>query len=152
MKNPDVRKEWEKNNPDKVKEYARRSRVKNPERVKNWLKKYASDKTQKGYWVQKLAKLRCISKKRGLSFTLVLEDIKDLYSSGCVYCGSEISVKTIDRKDNAIGYVQGNCLSACWLCNRLKGNFMSFNEMVVMGEAIRKIKQNNPNFWCYKPW
>ena len=99
----------------------------------------------------KLAHLRYSAKKRGLQFVLDLEDIKGLYNGVCVYCGSETSTKTIDRKDNKLGYVKGNCLSACWLCNKLKGNSMSFNEMMIMGEAIRKNKQNNPSFWSYSP-
>lgn len=44
----------------------------------------------------------------------------------CVYCGDVASL--IDRVDNSIGYVEGNCVPACSTCNRIKG-VMSVEEL-----------------------
>ena len=61
--------------------------------------------------------------KRGLPFTLTLSTFSILLNNKCHYCGISptISEMGIDRKDNNIGYVASNCLSACRHCNYAKG-------------------------------
>ena len=76
------------------------------------------------------------AKKRGYKFKLTDKEFFNLTSQNCHYCGSEPkSVKKykykgetkaeyiyngVDRKDNDLGYVPGNCLPCCTMCNRMK--------------------------------
>jgi hypothetical protein len=72
---------------------------------------------------------------KGLAFTLSMEECSILWESNCHYCGrppSQICHNAarrfngayihggIDRSDNAMGYIQGNCLPCCKWCNYLK--------------------------------
>lgn len=75
--------------------------------------------------------------------SLTYEEWCTLKMGSCFYCGVEFPVIrlyceklgiripyiTIDRKDNGVGYEQANCVSACFLCNRVKSNFFSAEEM-----------------------
>jgi hypothetical protein len=43
---------------------------------------------------------------------------------------------TVDRKDNHKGYEIGNILKACWICNRVKGHMLHYEDMKLIGPAI----------------
>lgn len=72
---------------------------------------------------------------RGHEFELSLDAFVALVSANCTYCGSppdlvrrpnkgvngEFVYTGIDRVQNDIGYVAGNVVSCCWVCNRAKG-------------------------------
>lgn len=80
--------------------------------------------------------------KRGLGWELTDEQFDNLTRMNCHYCGALPSehqynphfngaykCNGIDRKDNADGYVLGNCLPACKDCNWMKGT-MSYENFV----------------------
>ena len=70
------------------------------------------------------------AKERGLDFSLSEDCFRDITQSECTYCGekpsqfqtrfSEFKYNGIDRVDNSLGYVEGNCAPCCKLCNRMK--------------------------------
>lgn len=81
------------------------------------------------------------AKKRGLEFSLERDSFIELTSSDCKYCGEpptksmalrqkgksrhrslngDYLYNGIDRVDNNVGYIEGNCVPCCWLCNELK--------------------------------
>ena len=70
------------------------------------------------------------AKERGLDFSLSEDCFRDITQSECTYCGekpsqfqtrfSEFKYNGIDRVDNSLGYVEGNCVPCCKLCNRMK--------------------------------
>ena len=97
---------------------------------------------------------------RNLSFNLTFEELKNLITQPCHYCGelrgrktrfsydqNVVAVIGIDRKDNNIGYQLDNCLPCCKTCNFMKKNY-SFEEFLLNcnavsenhAENIRKIK------------
>jgi len=45
---------------------------------------------------------------------------------------------SIDRLDNSesVGYVPGNVVSCCFLCNKLKGSFFTEEEMLQIGKLF----------------
>lgn len=45
---------------------------------------------------------------------------------------------TLDRVDNRKGYVASNLAKACWLCNYIKGAFLTKSEMKQVGVRLRK--------------
>jgi len=72
----------------------------------------------------------------------------------CVYCDcpEKISVPffkqyrnqadklTVDCVDNDVGYAKGNIELACFYCNSVKSNILSFDEMRKIGQEIIKPK------------
>ena len=47
---------------------------------------------------------------------------------------------TIDRRDNDKGYTISNICLACWECNKVKNNLLSFQEMKEVGQKYIKPK------------
>lgn len=98
--------------------------------------------------------LRDSAKKRNLIFELKYEDFEILSKLKCHYCGKEpyekryayykarytvgldsdvsIMLNSIDRKDNKIGYVKGNCAPCCSRCNWMKSalTFQEFSDHI----------------------
>lgn len=82
-----------------------------------------------------LASYRKSARSRGHGFDLSPDAFFELVSSNCTYCGSppnlfrkpNVSVNGgftysgVDRVENDRGYVAGNVVSCCWVCNRAKG-------------------------------
>lgn len=75
------------------------------------------------------------AKNRGYEFDLPISEFNNLLISDCYYCGCKPSNKSkstnntgefyyngIDRLDNTIGYISGNCVPCCERCNTAKNN------------------------------
>ena len=75
------------------------------------------------------------AKRRGLLFELSNEEFRKPVSSCCFYCGTkpqqimtdkssngEYIYNGIDRKNKDYGYLPGNCVPACKVCNKAKTN------------------------------
>lgn len=74
------------------------------------------------------------AKRMGRDFELSKEEVANMITSPCVYCGviggREVAtgqfrqhtwqVNGIDRIDNALGYVHGNVAPCCERCNKFK--------------------------------
>lgn len=60
------------------------------------------------------------ARRRGYEFNLTLEDLKLFWHKPCYYCGTKIDFIGMDRIDNTKGYILGNIVSCCWLCNEMK--------------------------------
>jgi len=78
------------------------------------------------------------AKKRGLEYSLSTDLFRRLLASACDYCGTPSSLKLnrgmmqrfkahadfryngIDRVDSTRGYVPGNVVPCCFVCNRMK--------------------------------
>ena len=84
------------------------------------------------------------AKRRSIVFKLTQLETKTLLVQDCFYCGSKpkrsfltksykkkrrgrdisangaILTNGIDRSDNSLGYVTGNVVPCCWICNRAK--------------------------------
>ena len=96
------------------------------------------DPTKHNFWYKRYERIRNSAQKRGLEFDLTLDDIRDLKSQKvCQYCKREVEVITLDRADNNKGYIKGNIIPACIVCNKIKGQ-VDFNkeEMDVIGLAV----------------
>lgn len=58
------------------------------------------------------------AKDRGLIFGFTLDEFVKIIKKPCHYCGGE--GYGIDRLDSSIGYLKGNVVSCCSMCNRMK--------------------------------
>ena len=78
---------------------------------------YAHYRTPKG----KFTKIKMKAKERGINFSLLFELYEtQLWGKPCHYCGCEIEVTGLDRKDSSKGYSRDNVVPCCWDCNRKK--------------------------------
>jgi hypothetical protein len=75
---------------------------------------------------------RSRSKKKNHEFELSVDYFSEIVKSNCSYCGSPpeqkkrkgnlVDANGIDRIDSSIGYVTGNIVPCCYMCNRMKSD------------------------------
>jgi 5-methylcytosine-specific restriction endonuclease McrA len=114
---------WQKNNPDKVKIILKRG-----------MAKYI--KTPKG--IYRTLKHNALRKNREF---LSQDEFINWYvnqEQSCCYCGIKPSGKrlSIDRIDNAQGYIIENLALACDDCNTVKGYTLTAEEMKIVGKIV----------------
>jgi len=82
--------------------------------------------------------------------TITFDEFKNIKTDNCYYCGVSNYLlmfycglmgintpwMTIDRKDNNKGYTPDNVVPACFLCNKIKGNFFTEEEMLRIGKEF----------------
>lgn len=73
-----------------------------------------------------------------------IEDMLEVMNKPCIYCGDTNKVG-LDRLDNNKGHTKDNTVPCCYDCNCAKNINFSFDEMKVLGQTIRKIKQSRLN-------
>jgi len=91
---------------------------------------------------------------RGLAFTLIPEQFRQLTSANCFYCGAKPQMKEahygvngtyrhngIDRIDNDLGYELHNCVACCEECNWLKGTMTQ----TAFLDAVLRIAKHQDN-------
>jgi len=113
--------------------------------------------------LNKFSSLKSRAKKRQLKLTITFDQFKALKNGDCFYCGvsnnllrfyaEAMKIKTpwmtLDRKDNAVGYLPENVVGACFLCNKIKGSFFSAEEMLIIGRLLvaPKLKEFEDQVW-----
>lgn len=93
------------------------------------------------------------AKDRGLEWALSDEQVDALFAGACNWCGeppSNIGKRSrnhgdfrhsgIDRVDNTRGYVPGNVVSCCFVCNSMKREF----PMGLFLDRVRRIARRWP--------
>ena len=96
------------------------------------------------------------AKTRGLNFELDYEYFSTLISGECFYCGEKHSNETsvsadgevytlkhngVDRINSSIGYIEGNVVSCCSMCNRMKLDYNVdtwINKVIKIAEHIKE--------------
>lgn len=82
------------------------------------------------FWIYKQE-----AKKRNLEFNISFQRFSEITKQNCIYCNvppSKTHKRTgvdgsytyngIDRKDNTVGYLEGNVQPCCFICNMAKSN------------------------------
>lgn len=67
-------------------------------------------------------RLKRNAKQRNIFFNIDLDFFMSLWEQNCTYCGDKVYTAGIDRIDSSIGYVSGNCVRCCFICNKAKNN------------------------------
>ena len=82
-------------------------------------------------------------KKRGfLKSDLTIEwMIENIFDSECVYCGDTKRLGA-DRVDNRRNHDMNNVVPCCYECNVARSNNFSHEEMKVIGQAVRAVKDS----------
>lgn len=68
-----------------------------------------------------------------------IEFIKD---GQCTYCGDNSNKLGFDRIDNNLGHILNNVVVCCEICNMTRGNRFTYEEMIQIGQIIKKIKKD----------
>lgn len=82
---------------------------------------------------------------RGWSWDITYDQYKDIAVAPCFYCGKSTisSGHGLDRKDSLKGYYLDNVVACCKSCNRIKCNYLSFEEMQVAMLAVTNFRTKN---------
>jgi len=124
---------------------------------KNW--QHPKQKlSAKKYWYSSAGiykALKAHAKQRAVEFNLNKEDFIMWYEKQeklCVYCGKSEAeaikdIKgvfhrlTIDRKDSLRGYCIDNIALCCSICNSIKSKYLTYSEMIKVGQIIKRRKR-----------
>ncbi|AGE57724.1 hypothetical protein ATCVNTS1_639R [Acanthocystis turfacea Chlorella virus NTS-1] len=112
-------KEYAEKNKDAVSKREREYREKNKEHLDAYYKEWFNGHHGR------LHIIKYSADKRGLNVELTDDEIKAMTDEPCVYCLTPtidgVSRNGIDRLDSSLGYVDGNCVPCCGMCNYMKG-------------------------------
>ena len=93
---------------------------------------------------QRFSTARYSAGRRGWSWELSFETWLSIAEQPCVYCGYPPAAGRtgggLDRKDSARGYEVDNVVPCCTECNLAKLDHFTYDEMLVIGAAIRQVK------------
>lgn len=62
----------------------------------------------------------------------------------CAYCGISDDSIGADRIDNGVGHLPHNLIPACGVCNVVRNNIFTCEEMKEIGKAIGEIRRRRP--------
>ena len=89
--------------------------------------------------------------KKGREISINFDTFKGLVTSPCYYCGyfKEHEINGIDRRDNAKGYEDENCVPCCESCNMMKAYYHP-DFFLEKCKIIAKMRTAEPSF--YTTW
>ena len=89
-----------------------------------------------------ISSYRCKDRKSSLELCDIDIDwmIENIISKPCIYCGDTNNVGC-DRIDNNKGHLKENVVPCCVDCNVARSNHFSFEEMKILGQTIKQIKE-----------
>lgn len=122
---------------------------------KEYSKEYR--KTEKGIKIRKshlktptvrFANAKSAAKSRRKEFTLTQEEYWKEVKKPCYYCNNRLGKQVeyasgLDRLDSSKGYISGNVVSCCRICNVIKSNILTSEETKAAIEAILNIRKKN---------
>ena len=133
---------WAKANPEKIKESARKTRLKRRDSGKDVVIRQAWEARNREYILWNAAKQG--AKKYEMEFTIEKSDV--IIPDVCPILGIQINrdirgrmhpnSPSLDRVDNSLGYVQGNVQVISWQANRMKCD-ASIDELLKFADGIR---------------
>ena len=122
-------------------------------------------------YAKRIARIRCRRCSNGHNWDYARKPFESLYSvlktrrsdtsltfkeflkftkvETCHYCDQQIfwaprggsGATNLDRKDGSMGYTRENCVVCCGECNRIKSNEYSYDEMVLVGKFLKKLRR-----------
>ena len=139
IENKDGRiKEYRINNREQILATKKNNREKNSEKIKVFRHGYHVKNRSRGLW-QSVSRGDKQKGRECMSFEIWE---KFMAFGACYYCGFAGPIG-LDRIDNSIGHIVGNCLPCCHACNISKWHFFSLEEAKrEIGPAIRRVRRS----------
>ena len=84
------------------------------------------------------------AKRRNYDFEITYSYFMSFWQKPCYYCGTEIKNIGLDRVDNNKGYVIGNVMACCSICNFAKSNLTKeefFDHFICLGKNLLEIQR-----------
>jgi hypothetical protein len=88
---------------------------------------------------------RQAAKIRNLDFKLTLDEFDEITKQPCQYCGEYNNAyfgeqySGIDRVNSSIGYIEGNIVPCCTMCNRMKLDYATSDWFAKMYQILKHI-------------
>jgi hypothetical protein len=147
---------WIKNNREHVRQ-KRKEQYNTTKKISNiQSKSYYQQQIESPKGIYNLLKKNAL--KRKISFEITLNYFINWYllqKQECYYCKRtkenclkdylDIKRLTIDRINNAKGYIEDNLCLSCYTCNTIKGNLFNEKEMLELAIVIQKILERRNN-------
>jgi hypothetical protein len=89
--------------------------------------------------------LRNRARRKNYEFNLTVEQIAELTTMPCHYCGGRLPETGggLDRIDNSAGYTADNVLPCCETCNSMRNNYMTVKETEIVVAALQEYRKTN---------
>lgn len=89
----------------------------------------------------------CKAEQRQLDWELTLEQYKKLVSQLCFYCDGALPTTGVglDRKNNVEGYTISNVVPCCAVCNTVKSNIFTSNQILEIKSWLIKCRKSRVN-------
>jgi hypothetical protein len=78
--------------------------------------------------------------RKGLEFKMTRDDLFKIINQPCSYCNATENIGA-DRIDNSKGHVVENIIPCCYVCNVVRSNLFSVEEMKLIGKTIKLINK-----------
>jgi hypothetical protein len=86
-----------------------------------------------------IAQYKLRDRKHGMTCNLTIDwFIENILTKTCNYCGCEKSIGA-DRIDNNVGHMIDNVVPCCYVCNIIRNNIFTSDEMYILGKTARTI-------------
>ena len=106
---------------------------------------YASrfQRSYAGRW----AALKRAAKDKSLGFDITKKQHVELLQEVCFYCEGKLNETghALDRKDSSKGYLLSNVVPCCMMCNRIKNEYLTHEEMLVAMKAVLAYRKKRPD-------
>jgi hypothetical protein len=81
-------------------------------------------------------------KVKKLVWTITKEDFAALRKLLCVYCDGSLPEVGIglDRINNNLGYTKNNVVPCCTICNKIKNNILTYDQMIQLKPFLIKFR------------
>lgn len=92
------------------------------------------------------AKGRLKQRKKKLSWDIKFNDYVDIIKKTCFYCSKDLLLEFgtgLDRIDNSLGYTVNNVLPCCGNCNKIRGDYLTVDEMVHVMSSLMEYRKIN---------
>lgn len=131
-------KECDKKRPDNRNSKERYKNMTLEQKLSKKEKAKEYSKTVKGKAIHKINSYLKYDKTKGFETNISQDFIIKILESNCSYCG--YSATGIDRLNNSIGHIETNSIPCCKECNIARGDSFTYEEMLIIGKTIKKIK------------
>ncbi len=86
------------------------------------------------------------AKRRDIPWRLSEEEYLAIIAVPCAYCENRLGTPVLtcgglDRIDNTIGYELGNVVSCCAICNRLRSDLLTTDEMKSVAQLLIRLRE-----------